>query len=323
MIAMLLIAAMPPWLTSIFDSLPNWVKPMLVVLLAGLLAALVLWLLEIALRQVSPKLAAIAGTTRKEAMAQPLFYVLLVIGIFLLLLFPFLPGNTFGEDIKVLKEDGLSLIKLLAIILALWTAASSIAEEIDGRTALTLLSKPITRRQFILGKFLGILGPILILFLILGVVFLGSVSYKVVFDARENALPSPTWTQCGAEVLQIAPGLALALMEAIVITSISVAVSTRLGLLPNLVLCGSVFVLGHLAPLLLNSAARQIAPVNFFARLFTTILPVLDHFNMETAVATGQTVPLVYLAWAAGYCLLYSGMAMVLALLLFEDRDLA
>ena len=41
------------------------------------------------------------------------------------------------------------------------------------------------------------------------------------------------------------------------------------------------------------------------------------------AVATGQEVPLVYLAWAAGYCLVYSSMAMVLALLLFEDRDLA
>ena len=90
-------------------------------------------------RLLVPKMAAIARTTAKEAVSQPLFYVLLVIGMFALLLFPFIPYNTFGEDVKMVKDEGLTLIMLLAVFLALWTASVSIAEEIEGRTALTLL----------------------------------------------------------------------------------------------------------------------------------------------------------------------------------------
>lgn len=314
---------MPYWLIHIFDALPTWLKPVLGVLLGGLAAAVLLWLAFKTLQALAPKLAAIAWTTTKETLGQPLFYVLLAIGVFLLILFPFIPYNTFGEDVKVVKDEGLTLIMVLSVILALWTASSSIADEIEGRTALTLLSKPITRSQFIFGKFLGIIGPVAILFIVLGVIFLSSVSYKVVYDARETANLPPTWHDCAAQVVQIAPGLLLSFMEAVVLASISVAIATRLPMVPNLLICFSIYVLGHLAPLLLTSSARQIDPVNFMARLFTTVLPVLDHFNITAAISTGQPVPAVYLAWAAAYCVLYSSMAMVLALLLFEDRDLA
>lgn len=314
---------MPTWLTHLFDSLPTWLKPSLGVVAAGVAALAVLWIATKLLRVVAPKLAAIAWTTAKETLSQPLFYLLLAIGIFLLCLFPFIPYNTFGEDVKVIKDQGMTLIMVLSVILALWTASSSIADEIEGRTALTLLSKPIARWQFILGKFLGIVGPVAILFILLGVVFLASVSYKVVYDARETSQTAPTWRDCGAEVVQIAPGLVLSFMEAVVLASISVAIATRLPMIPNLVICFAVYVLGHLAPLVLNSSARQIDPVNFMARLFTTVLPVLDHFNISAAVATGQRVPWPYLGWALAYCVFYSSMAMVLALLLFEDRDLA
>jgi hypothetical protein len=50
---------------------------------------------------------------------------------------------------------------------------------------------------------------------------------------------------------------------------------------------------------------------------------VLDHFNVQASVAAGVNVPLDYLAWALVYCALYSTVAMLLALVLFEDRDLA
>jgi cobalamin biosynthesis protein CobD/CbiB len=69
--------------------------------------------------------------------------------------------------------------------------------------------------------------------------------------------------------------------------------------------------------------AEQLPPVVFFGRLIATVLPVLDHFNIQASVAAGVAVPLVYLAWSFLYCVLYSGVAMLLALTLFEDRDLA
>jgi len=249
--------------------------------------------------------------------------VLLTTGVIALLAFPFLPYNTLGEDVKVVKESGLTLIMVLAIILALWTASVSISEEIEGRTALTLLSKPITRRQFILGKFLGILGPVTLLFVILGMVFLASVSYKVVYDARENANPEPTVAQCRDEMLLIVPGLVLALLETVVLTSISVAISTRLPMMANLLICTAIYALGHLVPPLVNSVAGQFEIVRFVGQLIATVVPVLDHFNVEAAVATGRAVPISYLLWTALYCLLYSAAAIVVALILFDDRDLA
>lgn len=300
-----------------------WSKPLWMVGVGALGALAVVYAILLALRFAAPKVAAIARTTAKEAMSQPLFYVLLAVGIFAIVIFPFIPYHTFGEDVKMVKSSGLVMIKLLAIVLALWTASVSIAEEIEGRTALTLLSKPIGRRQLILGKFLGIVGPVAVLFIILGAIFLASVSYKVVYDARESVLPEPTSAECLAQMVEIVPGLALALMEAVVLASISVAISTRLPMIPNLVICVSIYVLGHLVPVLLDSAAAQFEIVRFFGQFLATVLPVLGHFSMEGAISTSQVVPWSYVGWVAVYCVLYSSVAMLVALLLFEDRDLA
>jgi ABC-type transport system involved in multi-copper enzyme maturation permease subunit len=287
-------------------------------------AALLLMAAFYLLRVVAPKVGAIAWATGKEAVSQPVFYILLAGGAAGLVLFLFLPYFTFGEDVKVVEENGLTLIMILGVVLALWLASTSIAEEIEGRTALTVLCKPIGRREFILGKFLGILGPVVVLFIVLGAIFLGSVSFKVSYDARETSLPDPTWLQCQQEMLQIAPGLVLAFMEAFVLTAISVAISTRLPMLPNLIICGSIYVVGHLVPMLAQSAVGQRLPlVPFIADLSATVLPVLDHFNIYGAIARGAPVPAYFLLMAGVYCLLYSTVALLVALLLFEDRDLA
>lgn len=308
---------------AMFGAVPTWVGPLWVVG-AGLVGGFILLLaIEAALRVFSPKVGAIGWTTAKEALSQPLFYVLLAIGIFGLVLFPFVPYNTLGEDIKMVKDEGLTLIMVLSVIMALWTASVSIAEEIEGKTALTLLSKPVGRREFILGKFAGILVPVAIMFLVLGAVFLASISYKVVYDARESALADPTFADCQREMLQIAPGLLLGFMEAVVLTAISVAISTRLPMLANLIICASIYVLGHLVPVLADSSMGQIEFVRFVANLLAAILPVLDHFNISAGISTGQNVPGEYLAWAGLYCVVYSAVAMLVALLLFEDRDLA
>jgi hypothetical protein len=82
-------------------------------------------------------------------------------------------------------------------------------------------------------------------------------------------------------------------------------------------------VLGHLGPLIVKSSAGQLEFVAFIGRMIALVLPVLDHFNIQAAVAGGVPVPMVYLGWALLYCILYSTVAMLLALILFEDRDLA
>jgi ABC-type transport system involved in multi-copper enzyme maturation permease subunit len=300
-----------------------WLKPLWIVGVGVLVALAALSLIGQLMRWLLPKVAAISWTTSKEAMAQPLFFLLLAIGIFGLILSPFVPYNTLGEDIKMVKDEGLTLIMVLSILLALWTASMSIADEIEGKTALTLLSKPISRWQFIIGKFLGILVPVAMMFIVLGALFLCSVSYKVVYDAREQSQLEPTLENCRNEMIQIAPGLALAFMETVVLAAISVALSTRLPMMANLTICAAIYVLGHLVPVLANSAVGQIEYVAFVANLLAAILPVLDHFNISAGISTGQVISLEYLGLTGLYCVLYSTVAMLFALFLFEDRDLA
>jgi ABC-type transport system involved in multi-copper enzyme maturation permease subunit len=270
-----------------------------------------------------PGISTIALATSKEAVAQPLYLLAIIIGAFLLLLYIYIPYNTFGEDVKMYKDSGLMTIMVLAILVSLWTASVSVAEEIEGRTALTLLSKPVSRRQFVLGKFLGITWANFLMFVVLGTWMLLWVSYKVVYDARETSNPEPSWQQCYAEMIGTVPGLVLSFMETVVLAAISVAISTRLSVIPNLVIVGSIYALGHLGPLIVQSSVGQNEFVAFFGQLIALVLPVLDHFNIQAAVAGGKHVPADYLAWALLYCVLYSAVAMLLALILFEDRDLA
>lgn len=286
-------------------------------------SVVLLYVIYLLIRWLVPRISIIATATAKEAVSQPLYPLLLAIGITALIAYVYVPYNTFGEDVKMLKTSGMTTIKILAILMALWTASVSVSDEIEGRTALTVLSKPVSRRQFILGKFLGIIWPILLMFVVLGVFFLLTVSYKVVYDAREASKSVPTWQLCYSEVVHIIPGLILAFFEAVVLAAVSVAISTRLPMLPNLVACGSIYVLGHLGPLIVKSAAGEIVFVQFIGRLISVMLPVLDHYEIEGAIAGASTVPTVYLWTALFYSALYCTAAMLLALVFFEDRDLA
>jgi len=274
-------------------------------------------------RLVPRRIAAVASATTKEAIGQPIFAVALIVGVVLLLAFIVIPYNTFGEDVKMLKDSGLTLIKVLALLVVVWTASVSVAEEIEGRTSLTVLSKPLTRPQFILGKFTGLVLVALLVFMILGTVLLATTSLKVVYDAREGSKLDPIWRDCADEMITVVPGLVLSLLETILLAAVSLAVSTRLGIVPNLIICFTVYALGHLVPLIVQSSVGKIAIVRFVGQLFATILPVLEHFTIEAAVVGGVPVPWSYLGWAALYAGLYSAVALLVALVLFQDRDLA
>jgi ABC-type transport system involved in multi-copper enzyme maturation permease subunit len=270
-----------------------------------------------------PKLSAVALSTFKSETAQPLFAIMLTAGITALIVFVWVPYNTFGEDIKMLKDSGLTLIMVLCVIQAVWAASTSVSEEIEGRTALTVLSKPISRRSFIVGKYVGIVWTVAVLFVVLGLVLLVVVAYKPIYDARESSEIEPTWQMCHFEMIGIVPGLVLAFMETLVLASLSVAISTRLPMLGNFVICFTIYVLGHLTPLLVQSTNTAFEPVQFVAQFLATVLPNLDHFNIQAAVAAGIGVPYDYLGWTLVYSLIYGVIALLLALALFEDRDLA
>ncbi len=267
----------------------------------------------------------IALATAKEAIRQPAFFVLAFLAGFSLICSIFVSYFTFGEDIKMYKDTGLTTISFVSLLLALLTASSTVADEIEGKTAITLLSKPINRRQFIVGKFLGIELGVLALFVLLGTLFAMGVWYKYGYDLRESAGSLAESAKRWDQVRQVLPGLALGFFEVTVLASISVAISTRLPMLVNLVVCIAIFFLGHLSPVLVEATrGNTLELVSFMARLFAWILPSLEFFNAGPSISTGALIPWMgYVVPALGYCVLYSGAALLFAFLLFEDRDLA
>jgi ABC-type transport system involved in multi-copper enzyme maturation permease subunit len=274
------------------------------------------------------KTFSIALSTAKEAVRQPAFWVITFLATAWLLVSIVLPYFTFNEDIKMYKDTGLATISFAALILALLTSSSTVAEEIEGKTAVTMLSKPINRRQFILGKFLGIELGVLAMFVILGAVFCWGVYYKTGYDLRESAGALEDLNKRGAHVLQVLPGLFLGFFEVSVLSAISVAISTRLPMLANLVVCIAIFFLGHLTPVLVEATSQPGAQRNeliaFMARLFAWALPSLEFYNAAPAISTGAVIPWIsYVLPALGYCVLYSGAALLFAFLLFENRDVA
>ncbi|MDO5309671.1 MAG: ABC transporter permease subunit [Planctomycetia bacterium] len=304
--------------------IPAWMKASSNVDLVALGVVVAFLVIVFLLRMILPKSGAIAWVTAKETLLQPLFLILSLVGIFGLFIFPFLPYHTLGEDVKIVVSQGLTLVKLACVFLAIWTASSSISDEIEGKTALMILAKPVRRQSFVFGKYLGVMIAVTTLFLLLGIFFLNTVSYKLVYDARESAKELPTAVECLAYVKAVAPGLALAYFETIVLAAIAIAISTRLSLLPNLTICLTIYVLGHVAPMIVaTQAVADNAIIKFFANLVCAFLPILDHFNMETAIAMNRSISVGYIATAGVYSLLFACVAMLLSLTLFEDRDLA
>ncbi len=273
---------------------------------------------------LAPKITAVALATFKTESSQPIFLILVLFGLIFMLASVFIPYFTFGEDIKMYQDAGLTVIRVLGIFLAIWAASKSIAEEIEGRTALTVLSKPIGRVQFVLGKFLGILGTVGLLLLLLGLWFTIWTAFKPIYDTVETAERVFNWRVCFGYVVANIPALILIFFECILFVSISVAISTRVGILPNFLICFSIYVMGHLtASLVASKEVGSIELVAFFGRLISIIFPVLDHFDASTAIMTSTVVPFNYLAWTALYTLLYGTIMLLLSLLLFQDRDLA
>lgn len=310
-------------LDTLTNALPPWVKALKWIDLGALGVVAVFIAIVMLIRFAFPKVGAIAWVTTKEAVQQPLFMILMFVGLFALFIFLFLPYNTLGEDIVLVITQGLTLVKLIAVFLAIWTASNTIADEIEGKTALMILAKPVGRRSFIIGKYLGVMIAVSIIFLVLGIFFLNTVSYKVVYDAREASKDVPTAIECFMRIYGILPGLALEYFETMVLAAIAVAISTRLSLLPNLTISFAIYILGHLVPQIVQSSVGQFDVVRFIGNLSSAVLPVLDHFSMESAIAMNQNLPWNYVGVAFVYAMLYCLMSLLLSLLLFESRDLA
>jgi len=310
------------------------------------LAALLVYL---SLGVMPGKMLTVAQAAFRETIRQPLYWVLIVFFALLMILSVFLPYFTFGEDLKMMKELQLDAILAPIIIVAIFTSALSVAEEIEGRTAVTLLSKPISRRHFLLGKFTGIFLACvlmtLVLSLVLGLTVHMRTEWEMALEADREKLADPAEVQAlqntlsflppdvvaavravlmvFAEIQALLPGIVFELCQAMIMTAVATALATRLTVVVNIVICLVWFFASRLGPILV-AQAQENPLVKFVAQVFGVLLPGLNYYDVGMVLASGREVPVLeYVLPGISHAVIYTVMALLIGLILFEDRDLA
>jgi hypothetical protein len=303
---------------------------------------------------------AVALAAYREGWRQPMFWLIIVFAVVATWVSVVLPYFTFGDDYKMMKQIGFDLVMVAPLLFGVLAASMSISEEIEGRTAVTLMSKPVNRRQFLIGKFLGILMACLAMSLILGWNLNYTLRVMPEFDkinevrdemplqaeevfvpAAESLVPTTAGQLVArgtggwfADTFAHSLGILLGFGKVMILVAVASALATRVPFVVNLVLCLILYFLGHLAPVVVE-ATRQAAGgestglglIGFLAQLFNVILPALEFFTMGPAIIRESPLDLWqfagYVVTVFGYSVIYTAIALLVGLLLFEDRDLA
>jgi ABC-type transport system involved in multi-copper enzyme maturation permease subunit len=282
-----------------------------------------------------------------ETVVQPIYSLLLAIGGAILILFAFLPFFTLaiGDDTKMFKAVGLDVILLLVLIATLFATSKSIYEEIEDRTMLTLMSKPVHKWEVLLGKYLGIVSAALLAVAILGVVFMVGTWMRIPGDyqMRVRTLDPESlrelWDTRVMHLVGLSAGLLLVWLQVCVLAAIGVALSTRFSLVVNLPAVILIYIAGNLARFLpavqTESGTNPLLAVLW---LVSQLFPFLQIFDFREHTVYGQiqvpntqfaetgtiAFPLLwgYVGVAVLYAVAFSTFALSAGMLSFARREL-
>ena len=132
------------------------------------------------------KLFSIAKNTFIETIRQPVYAVIVAAAVFLFFLSPSLTMYTMEDDNKLLRELGLSTLFVAGLFIATFSAAAAITEEIETKTILTTLSKPLPRYIFILGKFFGVIAAVILAHYICTIAMLMAIRHGVLSTSSDT-----------------------------------------------------------------------------------------------------------------------------------------
>jgi ABC-2 type transport system permease protein len=140
------------------------------------------------------KLFTIAKNTFIETLRQPVYAIIIIAAILLFFISPSIAMYTMSDDNKLLRELGLSTLFLASLFIAIFAASGAVAEEIENKTIMTVLTKPVQRPIFILAKFLGVAGAVAMGHYICTIALIMAVRHGVL----ENVDSTHDWTVVGS-----------------------------------------------------------------------------------------------------------------------------
>lgn len=287
----------------------------------------------------SNALRTLAFATYGEIVRKPLYPVLLLVFGAGIVLSKFLTLFSFYQEMNMVREMGIATLSFWAFIILVVLSGVVVTQELEDRTALSLLTKPLLRREFLLGKFAGLL-----LALIPGLVFLAGVLFLTLFWMAWPHLPmedallvrnaergigpfrtifASVWTHfivpSGGVVLS---GLLLSFLQSAVLASLAVSLAAFFPVVVSAAACLLLFILGNLSAYMVSSVeAAGIAPLGWAARAISWVLPNLGYFNLQSAFSEGRLISFGYAGLATAYASLYSGSVFFVSCSLFRMRE--
>jgi ABC-type transport system involved in multi-copper enzyme maturation permease subunit len=252
------------------------------------------------------KVFVIAKNTFREAVRDRILYNL-VLFFFLMTASAILLGDlTAGNEARTIVNFGLGIMLLFGVFIAIFVGVGLLWKEIDRKTIYAFLAKPVTRAEFVIGRYLGLCLVLLVNTLVMGT----GISLALIY-VQAFWLAFVVW---GAVIL-IYLQLALMISVAIMFSSFSTPTLSAL-------FSFSIFLIGHF-----SSSLRDIAEsigsksAKIFFNVLYYVLPNLAHFSFITNAAHGQLPTPMFLLSSFFYAVLYIFILVTIATLIFNRRD--
>jgi len=255
---------------------------------------------------MNSNILAIAGSTFLETVRDKIFYLVAVFGFIMLASTAILSPLTVGAQGKIMADIGLASMVIFGLLVVVFVGSNMVRKELDKGTIVTILSKPVGRREFLVGKFLGLNLTLVTMLAVMGLVFL-----LMLFLAP------------GSFSMRFLGAFYLTFLELTLINAVVVFFSTSVSPVLAAVFTLGVFSVGHLSQSIRDFGQLQ---DSLFQRQVSELVyyltPNLEVFNLRGAVVHGTAVSGGHLVMATVYCLAWSALLLLVAGSIFSRKEL-
>lgn len=224
-----------------------------------------------------------------------------------------------GQDLKIIKDIGLSVIELSGVLMSVLLGVGLVAKEIERRSIYPLLARPIRRHDFIVGKYFGLVATLAVN------VFVMTIALYLVLGYIHATSPVNIRNSWEAPALDpaILKSSVLVVAELAVLTAVSLFFST----FSSSVLWSTLFTLGLYVAGSMSTQLRELAAAvgsraaGIFGQVVGVVLPAFSAFDVKGQVVHGLAVPAPYVLMTVGYAVVYSAAVLVAATVVFSRRN--
>jgi ABC-type transport system involved in multi-copper enzyme maturation permease subunit len=258
---------------------------------------------------------AIASTTVGEAIRRRVLLIILLIGVLLLSIIPSLGVLSARAEVSTMISTMFAVLRGTSALIAIVLTIYMIPNEIERRTIYTILSKPVQRWQFLVGKYLGAVLAILLMISLMSIVML---SLFYVFRGQEGGVQ---------RLADIARQPLFYFLEMSLLAAVAMFFSTFVTPLVNFFLSIGMWGVGTVLNPLYASIAEHSGATGIMqtvARLVTGIMPNFGSYDVANPIINpGQEIgnPAFYFLYVLGYGVVYIAILLIAGMLIFDRRE--